>query len=975
MINIDITIETTTEIDSNVGLSADVVANINVNTTTDADVGIPLILETTHDSLYVSTTGSDTLGDGSEIAPYATITKARNILRTMQPLTLPVKVFLREGLYRESVDFSMLDDSAESITYQSYPGETATVSASELVTGTWSPYFGNIQRITLTGQSNFLSLFVDGLMCTRARYPNEGDYHVAETFPEDSIPDPPLSKTYVYDHFLFDQTYGVPGGIDANTEVVFYDEYIIHRHYYGASDSTEVTFKSGASADVPLNRLVDYGRYFWENALVFLTEPGEWYFDQNTEILYYYPRTGEEDLSDVTVELSTTDSIFTLNGEAVSLPILDEDFTFACNFRSPAVTTTRQGILTTRQLTADSSTAIEVHLTSSGEIRVGYGTTPFTISGTPNLDDDAWHSLAITFNKTTGQVTTYVDETQIDQRIPIVPTSLDTGLPWFGRATAGSQYWNGELNSLLFLDKIVSGATELAELASTARTYSTLSGNIVFSLPLMGDFDVVCDTVIAVTHQEIQGDAYGSLDPYTNDPQFIDGGTGHNPTASFIGSKESDIIGPKDNFVSNSANTTLYPGKQLRNHHFAGLNLVGAARQEPSMTWCVIDSYRNKNIKAAIEAEYLLDCSVTSCTISECGGNGVFLSVSEDCTLSNNTIYNVGGSGLLADAPRYIISERPWGNHSIDNNVIHDVGSILIDACAISTWALPSYTMNYNDIWNIPKVGIKPFQELNAIDFNIGTIEIAYNTIRDTCQKVPDCGAIHTCGYVPNGRVHHNHIKDVLLTSEHTDYRRVGQGTTPYTAIKGIYFDLGSSGWTVDYNKAYRCDAGAMYLLRVGPDMTIENNILVDAANAIYGSYTNTMTGSKFGGDGTIEQYPKGNTVQKNVMYTAEGNAPFKYRFASSDFENSDPGMKPFPFDDTDYNCYYPDDIWHTYDRYSIQNEENLAWLQSTYTSDANSISVDPQFVDYANDDFTVGNAAVFALGFVNFTVRPFIDE
>jgi len=166
-----------------------------------------------------------------------------------------------------------------------------------------------------------------------------------------------------------------------------------------------------------------------------------------------------------------------------------------------------------------------------------------------------------------------------------------------------------------------------------------------------------------------------------------------------------------------------------------------------------------------------------------------------------------------------------------------------------------------------------------------------------------------------------------------------------------------------------------MYLLRVGPDMTIENNILVDAANAIYGSYTNTMTGSKFGGDGTIEQYPKGNTVQKNVMYTAEGNAPFKYRFASSDFENSDPGMKPFPFDDTDYNCYYPDDIWHTYDRYSIQNEEKLAWLQSTYTSDANSISVDPQFVDYANDDFTVGNAAVFALGFVNFTVRPFIDE
>jgi len=396
------------------------------------------------------------------------------------------------------------------------------------------------------------------------------------------------------------------------------------------------------------------------------------------------------------------------------------------------------------------------------------------------------------------------------------------------------------------------------------------------------------------------------------------------------------------------------------------------------MKWCVIDSFRNVLVKSAVDALYVKDCSVINCEISECGGDGVLYDISENCKVTDCAIYNIGGTGVLADSVRYVIADRPWGNHDVSRNEIHDIGSIVVDTNAIASWHLPSYTMNYNRIWNIPKVGIKPFQELNSVDFELGVIEIAYNTVRNVCTDVPDAGGIHTAGYVPLGHIHHNHIKDVLLTYQLTDYRRDDQeGEDLYTAIKGMYFDLGSSGWRCDFNKIYRCDAGPMYMLRCGPELIIENNICVDAPNSNYGSFVNTMTNSKFGGDGTVNQYPKGNTVQKNVFYTATGNTPIKYRFLNEAFDDgdapfNDPGMIPRPFDDQDLNCYWPDVFWHTYERYTIDNEWALAELQSRYLSDVDSISEDPQFVDYDNDDFTVQNANVLALGFVNFEVPAF---
>jgi hypothetical protein len=124
---------------------------------------------------YVSPTGNDSNGTGAIYAPFATITKARDIVRTLiaKGLKDSVSVQLRGGTYRLAVPLVLTaDDSgnqAYPVTYTSYRGETATITGSRVVSGftTWS---GNIKRVADSGTFN--SLFANGKRQIRARYPN-----------------------------------------------------------------------------------------------------------------------------------------------------------------------------------------------------------------------------------------------------------------------------------------------------------------------------------------------------------------------------------------------------------------------------------------------------------------------------------------------------------------------------------------------------------------------------------------------------------------------------------------------------------------------------------------------------------------------------------------------------------------------------------------------------------------------------------
>src|SRR5215471_16439507 len=108
--------------------------------------------------------GSDTHGTGSASSPFQTIDFAAS--KATQPGDV---VVIRQGVYRETVH-----SISDGVTFQSYPGESVTVSGLDPVTTPWNVASGSIYQ---TGPIPSLGpgldqLFVDRQMMIRARWPN-----------------------------------------------------------------------------------------------------------------------------------------------------------------------------------------------------------------------------------------------------------------------------------------------------------------------------------------------------------------------------------------------------------------------------------------------------------------------------------------------------------------------------------------------------------------------------------------------------------------------------------------------------------------------------------------------------------------------------------------------------------------------------------------------------------------------------------
>lgn len=139
--------------------------------------------------LYVAPSGNDAWS-GKLAAPNATktdgplasLTGARDAIRKLKaagPLTAPVEVRLRGGLYRptEALALDPQDSGTATcpITYRAYPNETPILSGGVPISG-FKPWQGKIVCAALPAslpeETYFRSLFVDGERMIRARYPN-----------------------------------------------------------------------------------------------------------------------------------------------------------------------------------------------------------------------------------------------------------------------------------------------------------------------------------------------------------------------------------------------------------------------------------------------------------------------------------------------------------------------------------------------------------------------------------------------------------------------------------------------------------------------------------------------------------------------------------------------------------------------------------------------------------------------------------
>ena len=92
-------------------------------------------------TVYVSTTGNDDTGDGSQGKPFATIEKAKEHVRTLDKDSGDIVVKIAGGLYEleDTIVFDENDSGNENCTiyYEAVDGEEPIISGGKLLEGDW----------------------------------------------------------------------------------------------------------------------------------------------------------------------------------------------------------------------------------------------------------------------------------------------------------------------------------------------------------------------------------------------------------------------------------------------------------------------------------------------------------------------------------------------------------------------------------------------------------------------------------------------------------------------------------------------------------------------------------------------------------------------------------------------------------------------------------------------------------------------
>ena len=256
---------------------------------------------------HVSPDGND-LNPGTVEQPLATpegaVLAVRRELALKKDHPTPINVFFKGGVYRLSapLKFTPADSgtAATPVTYAAAPGENVVISGGVPITGTWTqtpgkPYWQIDVPKVKDGGWIFNSLTVNGLSRMRARFPKDG---MKELRAEGIEPGGDPRHSLHYRQGDFDPSWTNPNDID----VVLLANWtpVIHRIREVVPGSRSIRFLGSDQHRVDAWDIRP--RYYLSNVFEALTDPGEWYLNRKTGVLYYYPMPGE-DLAKASVEV------------------------------------------------------------------------------------------------------------------------------------------------------------------------------------------------------------------------------------------------------------------------------------------------------------------------------------------------------------------------------------------------------------------------------------------------------------------------------------------------------------------------------------------------------------------------------------------------------------------------------------------------------------------------------------------------
>ncbi len=253
-------------------------------------------------TLYVATNGNDSWSGTQPSAnkqksdgPLATLRAAVETIRRSRQggnatASQRVTVFIRGGTYflKEPL---VLKPEDSGIILSAYRNEKPILSGGRRIGG-WKETMMEGKKLWAAevpearqGQWFFHELWVNGTRAVRARHPNHGYLHVEE------LPDKAAQWSQGQTRFRFREGDLKPWKTAANAEVIVMDRWVESRLPIVSVDEKErlVTFAKRSVFELQPGDL-----YYVEHALELLDEPGEWYLEPSTGMLYYQPRPGEQ---------------------------------------------------------------------------------------------------------------------------------------------------------------------------------------------------------------------------------------------------------------------------------------------------------------------------------------------------------------------------------------------------------------------------------------------------------------------------------------------------------------------------------------------------------------------------------------------------------------------------------------------------------------------------------------------------------
>ncbi len=280
--------------------------------------------------IYVAPEGDDT-NPGTLAEPVRTVTRARDMVRSLNDaMTADINVILRAGTYPQSkpLVFTNADSGSNGfhVKYMAHPGERPLLTGGQPITG-WKIFdSANSIHAANAGSTVFRQLYVNGSKAIRARSPNLGS-NGALSFYRLTGFDTTARNVQVASNQV--ETWSNLTKVEMHLMTAWADNTLRIASLSKSGSTATIKFQSvedGMLFVRPNPKLDQMNTgsvsraFYFENALEMLDEPGEWYLDETTGIVYYKPREGE-DMATAVVIAPMLETIMSVRGSSTSAPV------------------------------------------------------------------------------------------------------------------------------------------------------------------------------------------------------------------------------------------------------------------------------------------------------------------------------------------------------------------------------------------------------------------------------------------------------------------------------------------------------------------------------------------------------------------------------------------------------------------------------------------------------------------------------